>query len=87
MSNYLQGLRQKFRKLKLPVVVTDVQPGFVDTAMAKGEGLFWMASPKKAAQQIFDAIRKRRKHVYVTRRWQVIAWVLRILPDWLCDKL
>ena len=87
MSNYLQGLRQKFCKLKLPVVVTDVQPGFVDTAMAKGEGLFWMASPKKAAQQIFDAIQKRRKHVYVTRRWRVIAWVLRILPDSLYDKL
>lgn len=87
MSNYLQGLRQRFRKLKLPVVVTDVQPGFVDTAMAKGDGLFWMASPEKAAHQIFDAIRKRRKHVYVTRRWRVIAWVLRVLPDSLYDKL
>jgi short-subunit dehydrogenase len=87
MSNYLQGLRQRFRKLKLPVVVTDVQPGFVDTAMAKGESLFWMASPEKAAHQIFDAIRKRREHVYVTRRWRLIAWILRVLPDSLYDKL
>ena len=87
MSNYLQGLQQRFHKLKLPVVVTDVQPGFVDTAMAKGENLFWMASPRKAAQQIFAAIRKRRKHVYVTKRWRVIAWLMKGLPDLLYFKL
>lgn len=86
MSNYLQGLRQRFRKLKLPVVVTDVQPGLVDTAMAKGENLFWVASPQKAARQIFDAIQKRRKHAYVTKRWRVIAWALRVLPDSFYDK-
>src|SRR5215471_19717194 len=28
MSNYLEGLRYRFVKLRLPVVVTDVQPGF-----------------------------------------------------------
>ena len=28
-----------------PVLVTDVQPGFVDTPMARGERLFWVASP------------------------------------------
>ncbi len=87
MSNYLQGLRQRFSKLKLPIVVTDVQPGFVDTAMAKGEGIFWMASPQKAAQQIYDAILSRRKHVYVTKRWRVIAWLLKGMPDWLYNKL
>jgi hypothetical protein len=38
--------------LKLPIVVTDVQPGFVDTAMAKADTLFWVASPQKAARQI-----------------------------------
>lgn len=87
VSNYLQGVRQRFSKLTIPVVVTDVQPGFVDTAMAKGEGLFWVASPQKAAHQIFNAIRERRKQVYVTKRWRVIAWLLRGLPDSLYDRL
>ena len=58
MSNYLQGLRHKFAKLKLPIQVLDVQPGFVDTDMAKGENLFWVAPPEKAAQQIYKAIKK-----------------------------
>ena len=87
MSNYMQGLRHKFSKLKLPIVVTDVQSGFVNTAMAKGDDLFWVASPEKAARQIFDAIRKRKEHVYVTKRWRVIAWLLRGTPDWLYHKL
>ena len=85
VSNYLQGLRQKFSKLRLPIIVTDVQPGFVDTAMAKGD-VFWVTSPKQAAQQIFDAIRKQKKHVYVSKRWRLVAWLLKAAPDWLYHK-
>jgi short-subunit dehydrogenase len=77
----MEGLRQKVHKLKLPIVVTDVQPGLVDTAMAQGDGLFWVAPPEKAARQIYDSIRSRRRHAYVTRRWRSIAWLLKVMPD------
>jgi len=87
MSNYLQGLRYRFAKLRLPVVVTDVQPGFVDTAMAKADKTFWMASPEKAAAQIFAAIQKRKPHVYVTRRWRLVAWLMKAMPNWLMARL
>jgi short-subunit dehydrogenase len=86
-SNYLEGIRQKVAKLKLPIVITDIQPGFVDTAMAQGEGLFWVAPPEKAARQIFDVIKKRRKHAYVTKRWRAIAWFLKLVPDYLYNRL
>lgn len=87
VSNYLQGVRYRFEKMKLPIAVTDVQPGFVDTAMGKAEGRFWVASPQTAARQIAAAIRARRKRVYVTRRWRLIAWVMRLLPDAVYSKL
>jgi short-subunit dehydrogenase len=83
MSNYLHALRYRFAALRLPVAVVDVQPGFVDTAMAKADQKFWMATPEKAATQIFAAIQKRKKHVYVTRRWRLVAWLLKATPDWL----
>ena len=35
MSTYMEGLYIKAAKLKLPVYITDIQPGFVNTAMAK----------------------------------------------------
>lgn len=41
--------------------MTDVRLGFVDTDMAKGEGLFWVAPVEKAAEQIFTAIKKNEK--------------------------
>jgi short-subunit dehydrogenase len=87
MSNYLQGLRYRFAKLRLPVSVIDVKPGFVDTAMAKADRKFWVASPEKAAEQIYAAIRKRREHVYITRRWRLVAWLLKLMPDSLLMKL
>ncbi|MBX3131767.1 MAG: SDR family NAD(P)-dependent oxidoreductase [Gemmatimonadaceae bacterium] len=85
VSNYLQGVRYRLKKLKLPIVVTDVQPGFVDTRMAGGD--FWMASPQTAAQQIAAAIRRRRQHVYVTRRWRLVAWLMKVVPDALYARL
>jgi short-subunit dehydrogenase len=80
-SIYMDGLRYKITKSGLPITVTDIQPGFVDTAMAQGEGLFWVASPEKAAKQIYQAIRGKKKHATITKRWRLIAWLLRLIPD------
>jgi short-subunit dehydrogenase len=80
-SIYLDGLRHKIARLRLPITITDIQPGFVDTAMAQGEGLFWVASPEKAASQIYQAIQAKKKHAYITRRWRLFAWLLKFAPD------
>jgi len=87
ISNYLQGLRTKSLKARLPIHITDIQPGLVDTAMAKGDGLFWVAPPEKAARQIYRAIQRKTKHAYVTKRWALIACLLKVLPDCLYTKL
>jgi short-subunit dehydrogenase len=86
VSNYLEGIRHYCRKHALPIAVTDIQPGFVDTAMAKGDNLFWMATPEVAASQIDAAIRGRRPHAYVTRRWRLMAWVVKGLPRMLYER-
>lgn len=87
MSNYLDGLRLKASKNNLDITVTEIRPGFVDTDMAKGEGLFWVSSPQKAAAQIFKAIKDKKSYAYVTKRWRLVAWILRILPDMLYKKI
>jgi short-subunit dehydrogenase len=81
MSNYLEGLRNRALKAGLPIVVTDIQPGLVDTVMAQGEGLFWVAPPEKAARQIYKTIQRKAKRAYVTKRWRLVAWLLKVLPD------
>jgi short-subunit dehydrogenase len=85
--NYLEGLRQKATKLGHKIFVTDVRPGFVDTDMAKGEGQFWVATVDKATKQILEAIKKKAKIVYITKRWQLIAIILKLMPTPLYDRL
>jgi short-subunit dehydrogenase len=86
-SVYLDGLRELASKSGLPIVVTEAQPGFVATAMMKTDQplspfVRWLivASPEKAAHQIARAIRKRAKHVYITRRYGLAALIARLLP-------
>jgi len=85
--NYIEGLRNRVTKLKSPIFITDIRPGFVDTEMAKGEGLFWIASVEKATNQIFEAIKKRKKLVYITKRWRLIAIILKIMPKQMYDRM
>jgi len=87
VSNYLEGLRIKMIKMKMPITVTDIRPGFVDTKMAQGEGLFWVAPVDKAAKQIYSAIERKKSKVYITRRWRFIAWILKIMPETRLAKL
>ncbi|MFH1539883.1 MAG: SDR family NAD(P)-dependent oxidoreductase [bacterium] len=87
VSNYLEGLRMKTLKSGLNIHVTDIRPGNVDTPMTRGhDGMFWAMPAEKAARQIFDAVRQKKKIAYVTKRWGLIARIMRVLPDRLLIK-
>lgn len=85
--NYMEGMRQKANKLSKAICVTDIRPGFVDTAMAKGDGLFWMTSIEKAGLQIFTAIERKQKIAYITRRWRLVAFILKHIPSFIYSKM
>lgn len=85
--NYLEALRQKANRLKIPLYVTDVRPGFVDTELSKGLKRFWVATPEVAAKQIYVAIKKKKGIVYITRRWWLMAFIIHLIPDWLRSRL
>ncbi len=87
LSTYLEGLRHKVRHEKRDITITDIQPGFVDTAMAQGDYVFWRAPVAKAARQIYQAIRKKKKHAYITHRWRLMAWLQKTLPDFLYYRI
>lgn len=78
--NYLEALQIRAVKDKIPLYVTDIRPGFVDTGMAKGEELFWVVPVKKAAAQIIKAVNSRKRVVYISRRWGLIAFLISRLP-------
>lgn len=81
---YLESLYIKTKSIKSKkVFITDIRPGFVDTAMALGDGIFWMVPLEKATKQIYGAIKKRRRVAYISKRWRLIAWVLKLVPSWM----
>ena len=81
-SNYMEGLALKAARDGSKLVVLDVRPGFVRTAMMKAPNPFWIASPERAARQIVDAaVNGRSGALYVTKRWRLVAWALKALPN------
>ena len=85
--NYMEALRKKAFKSGGHIIVTDIRPGLVDTAMAKGEGLFWVMPVEKVANQIVAAIGKKKSKVYVTRRWHILAILNKYLPYCLYKRM
>lgn len=87
ISNYLEGIRCKAKKDKLNITITDIRPGLIDTDMAKGEGLFWVQPLEKASKQMYKSIKQKKEIVYVTKRWAIIAFILKHMPNWIYYKM
>jgi short-subunit dehydrogenase len=88
MSSYLEGLRFRSAKFFPKIAITDIRPGYVDTPLTQGQkGMFWVASSEKAAAQIANAIERKAGVAYITKRYWLIAWLLRLLPNWVMAKI
>jgi len=85
VSRYLEGLRSLAAFRKLPIYVTEIQPGFMDSGTAHGN-IFWSVSLEKAAAITFRAIRRKKKHIYLTSRWLWVALFMRYAPDFLWNR-
>jgi short-subunit dehydrogenase len=87
--NYLEGLRFKAFRLKKSIDITDVRPGYVDTEILKGnkDKIYWVQSLEKATKQIMKAIYKKKKSVYITKRYNIVAFILKFIPERILKKL
>ena len=86
-SNYFEALAIKAKKMKKYIGIICVEPGFVNTKMAKGNKRFWVVPLEKAARQIIDGIEKKKQKVYVSKRWWLVARLMRLTPFWLYKKI
>jgi len=85
-ASYLESLWMKARHTKKAKInVTNILPGFVDTAIIQGD-TFWMAPLEKATKQIYSAIKKKKRKAYITKRWAIVGLVLKIVPAKLLSK-
>ncbi|WP_316013064.1 SDR family NAD(P)-dependent oxidoreductase [Roseobacter sp. HKCCA0434] len=85
-ARYAEGLRKWAARRGLDIAVTDVQPGFVDTAIVQGK-VFWLQPVDKAVRQIMAGVKARRSRVVVTRRWRLVAWAMERVPESLWHRM
>jgi short-subunit dehydrogenase len=79
-ANYLESLWMKARRTKkAKITVTNILPGYVDTNIITGP-TFWMAPLDKAVNQIYNAIIKKKRKAYITKRWRLVAMAMKIVP-------
>ena len=83
--NYLEGIRQRITKMKLPICISDIRPGFVDTELANKEFMFWEKSPNKAAKLIYRSIKRKVEVAYIPIRWWIFVACF-VLFHMLCLK-
>lgn len=81
-SNYLEGLSMHAQRLKLPITITDIQLGLLDKA-AMQKSRLWLSPPAEVANQVVSAMEKGKRKVYVTKRWRLVAWLTKLLPEFI----
>ena len=86
-SNYFEALAIKAKRMKKDLGITCIEPGFVDTKMAKGNKRFWLVSLDKAARQMITAIEKKKHKVYVSKRWWLVGRLMRWTPFWIYKRI
>lgn len=86
LNTYLESLRNRLSRHS--VTVTTIKPGFVDTVLLENAAkTFWVISPKEAAVQIMNAIRRKRQTVYVPARWRLVGLVIRHIPSFIFRRM
>ena len=65
VSSYLNGLRSRARRSKLPITITTIEP------------MPWMASVDKAVSQMISGIENLKHHIYITKRYRFVVWIMK----------
>lgn len=85
---YLEGLDQVVRLNKLNISISDIRPGFVDTALLDKEHNYPMKMPpEKVAQAAVRAIDRRRRVAIIDWRYRILVALWRLIPRSLWVRL
>jgi decaprenylphospho-beta-D-erythro-pentofuranosid-2-ulose 2-reductase len=84
---FLSGLRNRLYHSHVQVLT--VKPGFVNTRMTEGLPLpkALTASPEQVAIAMMKGVKKKRNIVYSLGIWQLIMFIIRMIPEGIFKKL
>lgn len=89
-SRFMEAERNRYLQKKLPIFVTELVPGWINSAddpNFTNPKAYWIDSLHDAARDIFEAIKNKTPVAYITKRWEQVAQMLKVMPDELYNAL
>ncbi len=86
-SEYLTALSQLAHQRRLPVTITDIKPGFVDTPLLDAHTKYpMMMNTRRATALIVKAIDRRRSRI-IDLRWAMVVALWRCVPGFVWRRM
>lgn len=87
-AHYIEALQQQANMRRLNIRFTDIQPGFVDTALL-GDGHKYplLLRTEDVARQIVYAVYKQKGRCIIDWRYRLLTFFWRLIPRWLWVRL
>ena len=86
-NTYIDALAQLARMEHIDIRFTDIRPGFVATPLLAGDDYPLLMQPGPVARRIFRALVRRRRRAVIDRRYAVLVFFWRLIPEWLWERL
>ncbi|MBR4644718.1 MAG: SDR family NAD(P)-dependent oxidoreductase [Bacteroidaceae bacterium] len=87
-STYLQALEQQAHQRGLNIHITDIRPGFVDTALLSDDFKYPMLMrPENVAQDIVRSINRKRHIRVIDWRYRILTFFWKLLPNWIWRRM
>ena len=86
-NTYIQALEQLSRSRRLGIMLTDLRPGFVDTALIAGSRFPMTMAPGQVADKMVRALGRRRRVCVIDWRWRIVVAAWRLLPACLWRRM
>jgi len=90
-SRYLEAERNKFMQKNMPIFVTELCPGWInsngDTDYTEIPYAYWVETLDDAMSDIMEAINNKEHVAYITKRWKKVADLLATIPTDLYNAL
>lgn len=87
-QTYLEALRQLADKLKMPIDVVDIRPGWTRTPLLESSRSYLMEmDAETVTAMIFKAVLKARRVATIGVRWRILTFFEKLIPSCLWAKL
>lgn len=84
---YLQAIDQLAHQQHVNVSITDIRPGFVDTALLNGHKYPMEMSVNYVAPRLESAMLRGKRVAVIDSRWAVVTALWRMIPDALWRRI